>query len=149
MCVFRNDISYKVGDTASYISIFNGINLSEFHYFSENQQTVHLVCDGLAAEVAQGHWSGLEFFNSTHVVVQDQPSIKINKSASVLEFVDIEFAGVDKNKNPTPAVRAAPLPPRLYNVAVRYSALDGTNFTDVKTSTDVAESLFTGNRGGC
>ena len=120
-----------------------------FIIFSENQQTVHLVCDGLASGVAQGHWSGLEFFNSTHVVVQDQPSIKINKSASVLEFVDIEFAGVDKNKNPTPAVRAAPLPPRLYNVAVRYSALDGTNFTDVKTSTDVAESSFMGNRGGC
>ncbi len=44
-------------------------------------------------------------------------------------------------------MRAAPLPPRLFNVAVRYSALDGTNFTDVKTSTEVAESLFTGNRG--
>ena len=107
------------------------------------------MCDGLAPGTARGHWSGLEFFNSTHVVVQDQASIKINKSASILEYVDIEFAGVDKHNNPTPAVRAAPLPPRLYNVAVRYSALDGTNFTDVKTSTDVAESTFAGNRGLC
>lgn len=105
------------------------------------------MCDGLASGTAQGHWSGLEFFNSTHRVVQDEPSIKINKSASILEYVDVEYAGVDRNFNPTPAIRAAPLPPVLYNVAVRYSALDGTNFTDVKTSTDVTESEFTGNRG--
>ena len=108
---------------------------------------MHLVCDGLAEGTALGHWAGLEFFNSSHVVVQDGPSIKINKSASILEYVDIEFAGVDKNKNPTPAVKAAPLPPRLMSVSVRYSAFDGTNFTDVKTSTDVVQSHFTGNRG--
>ncbi len=121
--------------------------LNGFVWFAEHQQTVHLVCDGLAQRTAFGHWSGLEFFNSTHVVVQDEPSIKINKSSSILEYVDVEFAGVDKNNNPTPAIKAAPLPPRLYNVVVRYSALDGTNFTDVKTSTDIVESEFSNNRG--
>ncbi len=57
---------------------------------------MHLICDGLAPGTAVGHWSGLEFFNSTHVRVQDGPSILINKSASVLEYVDVEFAGVDR-----------------------------------------------------
>ncbi len=79
--------------------------------------------------------------------MQNEPSIKINESSSVLEYVDIMFAGVDNVGEPVPAVRASPLPPRLTNVNIMYSALDATNFTDVKTSTYVTDSVLKGNRG--
>ncbi len=118
-----------------------------YFYIAENQQTVHLVCDGIAPRTAIGHWWGLEFYNSTHKVVQNEPSIKINESSSVLEYVDVMFAGVDNVGEPVPAVRASPLPPRLTNVNIMYSALDATNFTDVKTSTYVTDSVLKGNRG--
>ena len=68
--------------------------------FPENQQTIHLECEGLAPGVAADHWWGLEFYNSTHYIYDDpNGAIRINESASILEHVEINFAGVDKVNN--------------------------------------------------
>lgn len=59
---------------------------------AENQQTIHLLCEGLNDQTAVGHWWGLEFYNSTIKVVING-NTKINETASVLENVDIMYAG--------------------------------------------------------
>ncbi|KAI0230770.1 hypothetical protein LSAT2_018882 [Lamellibrachia satsuma] len=111
------------------------------------QKTIHLHCYGLAPQsTAASNWWGLEFYNATlRPVIKG--SIAIYESNSVLENVDILYAGLDPLGNPVPAVRASPTVPRLDGVAIRYCALDATNFTDINASTIVHNSDFELNRG--
>ena len=114
--------------------------------FSVNQQTVHLYCEGLSpTSPAHENWWGLEFYNAT--IRDPGPLININESSSVLQHVDIEFAGVDQASNPVPAVRASPSVPHLIDVTIKHCALDATNFTGVSSSTTIHKSEFTNNRG--
>ena len=116
------------------------------HFIVEHQQTIHLKCYGLAPGVAVGHWSGLEFFNTT-TALSINDAVIINEASSQLEYVDLEYAGVTQFGDPTPAIRADPYAPSLKHVTIRYSALDGTNFTNVRTSTIVEDSHIHNNRG--
>ena len=117
-----------------------------FLYLPANQQTVHLKCYGIAPEKGRGYWWGLEFYNST-LRTSVEGSIRINESASRFKHVDILYAGVAPNGDPVPAVRAQPLAPHLFDVTIRYSALDATNFTNIKSSTLVHKSEISHNRG--
>lgn len=88
----------------------------------------------------------MEFYNSTHYMsIVD--SIVINETKSVLQHVDIMFAGVDRAMNSVPAVRAGPTVPHLIDVTIQHCALDGTNFTGIFSSTVVHQSRFINNRG--
>ena len=117
-----------------------------FTHLLDNQQTVHLRCHGLADNVAQNYWKGLEFYNSTSQLYESD-DVSIVKSASVLEFVDIFYAGVDEKRLPVPAVRASPHPPSLMDCNILYSALDGTNFSYAKTETVLKNSVIAFSRG--
>ena len=74
-------------------------------------------------------------------------NIFINESASILQNVDIHYAGVDPRQMAVPAIRASPTVPALVNVTIQHSALDATNFTEVRSSTLVYNSLIQNNRG--
>ena len=116
--------------------------------FLEHQQTIHLKCFGVSTELTEGYWSGLEFSNSTTKLIINN-AIVLNSSASIMRFVDIEYAGVTPFGDPVPAIKAAPYAPLLFNVTISYSALDGTNFTNLKSWTVVEDSYIHDNRGGC
>ncbi len=73
--------------------------------------------------------------------------VRMNITTSVLENIDILYAGVDKLLQPVPAIRASPHAPSLINVKILYSALDATNFTEIKTATIVHNSKLAHNRG--
>lgn len=88
----------------------------------------------------------MEFYNAT-IRIATEGSTKINESNSIFENVDIMYAGVDPAGQAVPAIRASPSVPFLINVNIKHCALDGTNFTDVMSSTVVNKSLFTNNRG--
>lgn len=114
---------------------------------SEQQQTIHLHCYGLAKNNPASHnWWGLEFYN-TSTVVKTSRNVHITESSSVLEYVDITYAGLDKVGEPVPAVRASPTAPHLVHVHIEHSALDATNFTDIKGSTLLENSIIRNNRG--
>ena len=97
--------------------------------------------------LAEGHWSGLEFFNSTTKLIINDNGIIINSSASILKFVDVEYAGVTPFGEPISTIRADPYAPMLYNIRIRNSALDGTNFTNLKSWTIIEDSHIHDNRG--
>jgi hypothetical protein len=114
-----------------------------------HQQTIFLKCYGLSdTNPARGNWWGMEFYNAT-IRIATEGSTKINESNSIFENVDIMYAGVDPAGQAVPAIRASPSVPFLINVNIKHCALDGTNFTDVMSSTVVNKSLFTNNRGWC
>ena len=114
--------------------------------FVDGERTVHLKCEGLAPNVAEDYWKGLEFYNSSKRVVENG-NIQINESASILENVDIYYAGVNADRKPIPAIRASPNPPFIINCTVLYSALDATNFSYAKSSTILKGSSLAYSRG--
>ena len=95
-----------------------------------------------------GHWWGLEFYNTTvKVYKSDDDILRLNETTSELRYVDIMYAGVDDKQQPVPAIRASPTAPHLIDVSIKYSALDATNFTEIKTATYVQNAELAHNRG--
>jgi len=114
-----------------------------------HQQTVHLHCYGLAPDnPARDYWWGLEFYNASKTLSIDD-IIVINESSSVLQNVDIMYAGVAPDLSPVPAIRASPSVPSMVNVTIQNVALDATNFTEVRTSTIVYNCTVSNCRGAC
>jgi len=114
-----------------------------------HQQTVHLHCYGLAPDnPAKDYWWGLEFYNASKTLSVDDV-IVINESSSVLQNVDVMFVGVAPDHSPVPAIRASPSVPSMINVTIRNTALDATNFTEVRTSTIVYNTAVSNCRGAC
>jgi len=114
-----------------------------------HQQTVHLHCYGLAPDnPAKDYWWGLEFYNASKTLSVDD-IIVINESSSVLQNVDVMFAGVAPDRSPVPAIRASPSVPSMINVTIQNVALDATNFTEVRTSTIVYNTAVSNCRGAC
>ncbi|ESN96923.1 hypothetical protein HELRODRAFT_178722 [Helobdella robusta] len=113
-----------------------------------HQRTIHLRCKGLSPHnpAKNEFWSGIEFYNTTTRKVING-HISTNESTSVLQFVDILYAGSGKDGNAIPSLRADPHVPHLYNVRILHSALDAINFTNVHSTTVVHNSTFENNRG--
>jgi len=112
-----------------------------------HQQTVHLHCYGLAPEnPAKDYWWGLELYNASRSLSVDD-IIVINESSSILQNVDIMYAGVDPNHSPVPAIRASPSVPSMVNVTIQHVALDATNFTEVRSSTIIYNCTVSNCRG--
>jgi hypothetical protein len=96
---------------------------------------VYLQCYGLAPDSpARDYWWGLEFYNTSITITVDD-IIAINESSSILQNVDISYAGVSPTFDPVPAIRASPTIPSLVNVTITHVALDGTNFTEALSPT--------------
>ena len=88
ICYF--EICFFVPELPIFFVLWSSTLLA--YIFPENQQTIHLLCEGLHERSAPGWWWGLEFYNSSIKVVTTGHK-KINESASVLEYVDIMYAG--------------------------------------------------------
>jgi len=111
------------------------------------QRTVHLHCFGLSNNsAARDYWWGLELYNASFVQSVDGVS-EINESATILQNVDIMFAGVSPTLDPVPALRASPTVPALKNVTIVHSALDATNYSQVLSSTIIYNTSISNSRG--
>ncbi|XP_074661276.1 protein bark beetle-like [Tubulanus polymorphus] len=113
----------------------------------DNQITAGLVCTGINPIIEDSYWKGLTFFNSTFKLVTSSINRRWNESASILEYVDIMYAGVNETRNLTAALSASPHPPALNNVRIMNNAFDGVNFTEVTGSVKIRNSEFSNNRG--
>ena len=85
-------------------------------------------------------------YNATYTQSVDGVSA-INESATILQNVDIMFAGVSPRLEPVPALRASPTVPALVNVTIMHSALDATNYSEVLSSTIVYNTFISNSRG--
>jgi len=85
-------------------------------------------------------------YNATYVQSVDGVSA-INESSTVLQNVDIMFAGVSPTLDAVPALRASPTVPALINVTIMHSALDATNYSMVLSSTIVYNTSISNSRG--
>ena len=111
------------------------------------QRTIHLHCFGLSNNsAARDHWWGIELYNASYIQSVDGVSA-INESSTILQNVDIMFAGVSPRLDAVPAVRASPTVPALINVTIKHSALDATNYTQVLSSTVIYNTSITNSRG--
>ncbi|XP_064633824.1 protein bark beetle-like isoform X2 [Lineus longissimus] len=108
-----------------------------------NQITVGLDCYGADPILSENYWRGLTFFNSS---IRAKSRTQ-NVSASVLEFVDIMFAGVNSTRNFTAALSASPNPPYLDNCRIMRNGFDGVNFTEVRSEVIIRNSEIAYNRG--
>lgn len=120
----------------------------------DSQLLVGLRCWGIANGSAfVNNWHGLVFANSSsrEMVFGDRTSalynVKMNVSASVLEFVDVSGAGVNVSGHSVAALSASPLVPLLFGVRVFSNAYVGANFTEIKSPLFVTDSEFSGNNG--
>jgi len=110
---------------------------------------VHLHCYGLSNNTAaRDHWWGIELYNATYIQSVDGVS-EINESATILQNVDIKFAGVSPTKRAVPALRASPTVPALINVTILHSALDAMNYSEVLSSTIIYNTSISNSRGAC
>jgi len=111
------------------------------------QRTIHLHCFGLSNNTAaRDHWWGIELYNATYVLSVDGVS-EINESSTILQNVDIMFAGVSPRLHAVPALRASPTIPALINVTIMHSALDATNYSQVLSSTLIYNTSIINSRG--
>jgi hypothetical protein len=108
-----------------------------------NQITVGLECYGVDPLLSENYWRGLTFFNSTI----RKKSRTENVSASILDFVDIMYAGVNSTRNFTAALSASPNPPYLDNCRIMKNSFDGINFTEVRSEVIIRNSEISYNRG--
>jgi len=111
------------------------------------QRTIYLHCFGLSNNsAARDYWWGIELYNATYSQWVDGVSA-INESATILQNVDIMYAGVSPKLDPVPAVRASPTVPSLINVTIMHSALDATNYTEVMSSATIYNTSISNSRG--
>ena len=60
--------------------------------FSGDQRSLYLKCQGVRADIAQAHWKGIQFYNTTYQPNYD-PGNSLNESTSTMKFVDVLYAG--------------------------------------------------------
>lgn len=78
---------------------------SQFPIVLDLQDLVGLNCWGAYSASAKSYWKGLEFYNTTLEEVNLPPTLggslgntRMNVSSSILEYVDILYAGQDKTR---------------------------------------------------
>ena len=119
---------------------------------------ISLVCEGMSNEKASSleNWGGIVFErHPPFETVREYGSVFYNKSKSVLEFVDIRFAGLVNRNDPrfryeyssSSAITVFQYSPRLKNVTIEFSAGNGANFSNLEAPALLTDSLFRFNKG--
>ncbi|KAH8855595.1 Protein bark beetle [Schistosoma japonicum] len=106
---------------------------------TNTQDLVNLNCWGVNTNWFIGYWKGIEIFNATHKEINipeewggSYGNTRLNVSASVLEYVDIQFAGVNRSNYHSAALSSSPYPPILNNICLTYNAYHAINFHRIR-----------------
>ncbi|GAB1605409.1 protein bark beetle-like [Argonauta hians] len=124
-------------------------------HICDGQQTVGFECEGLQPGIAVTHWRGIEFYNSSSVIVtNDTTNTKIEESDSSIWYSDIEYAGLDTFReglvginHPYASLSASPFVPFLDNVTIRHGAYDALNLTYILGEVHIENCTIEDNRG--
>jgi len=126
----------------------------------ENQNLVSLTCEGFDNEIIETYdnWGGILFEKyAPYLTTQPFSAAFYNVSKSVLEYVDIRYAGLTVNRNkpirklydftPGSAVTVFQYAPRLHNLIIEYSLGNGLNYSNIEAPAYMNDCTFRFNRG--
>ncbi|RNA26979.1 bark beetle isoform X1 [Brachionus plicatilis] len=125
----------------------------------EKQNSVGLVCEGFDnhAVSSASNWGGIVFQkHAPFKKIQDYTSVFYNVSQSTLQFVDIQFAGLIRNKNPlkpkydflpSSAITVFQYAPNFNNITIENSIGNGLNYSNIEAPGSLTNSIFRNNRG--
>ncbi|TNN10623.1 Protein bark beetle, partial [Schistosoma japonicum] len=132
------------GNETSEFGLFSCPGLKKKHIIygrniCNTQDLVNLNCWGVNTNWFIGYWKGIEIFNATHKEINipeewggSYGNTRLNVSASVLEYVDIQFAGVNRSNYHSAALSSSPYPPILNNICLTYNAYHAINFHRIR-----------------
>jgi hypothetical protein len=135
--------------------IFN----SNFYEKKDHQQVVGLLCEGFDEQYSRDYenWGGIVFQKYAPYLKQQQfTSVFYNVSQSILEYVDIEYAGLERYNTwlyrnytyqPGSAITVFQYAPRFNNITVQYSLANGLNYSNIEAPALITNSLFRYNKG--
>ncbi|KRX14147.1 HHIP-like protein 1 [Trichinella nelsoni] len=94
------------------------------------------------------HWKGIEFQDAPWLYVPVDGIATKKESRSRLEYVNIWYAGYDKElQNTTAAILARGMPPFMNYVDIKYSARDGIRVIAPDGPVEITNSTIAHNRG--
>ncbi|CAH8434377.1 unnamed protein product [Schistosoma bovis] len=146
------------GNETNKLGLFSCPGLMENISYGRNicdlQDLVNLNCWGVNRKQFIGYWKGIEIINATHKEVNipeewggTYGNTRLNVSASIFEYVDIQFAGVNRSNYQSAALISTPYPPVLYNVRFAYNAHHAINFQRIRGPA-ILENVTTENNHG-
>ncbi|XP_003374613.1 putative scavenger receptor cysteine-rich domain protein [Trichinella spiralis] len=125
----------------------DGIQLSE--NLCQGEDDLGLVCWGPPSFHGwHFHWKGIEFQDAPWLYVPVDGIATKKESRSRLEYVNIWYAGYDKElQNTTAAILARGMPPFMNYVDIKYSARDGIRVIAPDGPVEITNSTIAHNRG--
>ncbi|OQV16716.1 Protein bark beetle [Hypsibius exemplaris] len=98
--------------------------------------------------IQRRHWMGIHFANASYITqFPHGPAVEVNVTQSLLQHVDIFYAGSGPNGQPSSAIEAVGAPPIVRNCTIQFSAFNGLNFTHTTGAAQILESKFRWNKG--
>ncbi|XP_052783699.1 protein bark beetle-like isoform X2 [Mya arenaria] len=156
----RNETDYMLyekpscrGDENSLFACPGAVNIKFGKAICDGQQVIGFQCAGLRPDLAKDHWRGIEIYNATVEQIYDtQERLRYNKTYTFLEYLDIEYAGLDifqgdGMRRGFASISASPFVPIMNNITVSHGAYDGLNLTDIRGDIHMANSTVSHNRG--
>lgn len=134
------------GTERSLLDCPGAVNVSVSRDICDTQDTVGMWCWGANPDVYGANWHGIEMFNATVYALQIG-NVVLNVSKSVLEYVDIEYAGVNSTGHSAAALSASPFAPILQNVTFQFNAYDGVNYSYITSPAFIRDCYMYRNRG--
>ncbi|CAH8431249.1 unnamed protein product [Schistosoma turkestanicum] len=132
------------GNETNQLGLFScpGLMMKNITYgrnICDLQDLVNLNCWGVNPNQFVGYWKGIEIINATHKEVNipeewggSHGNTRLNVSASIFEYVDILYAGVNRSNYQSSALSSTPYPPILNHVYLAYNAHHAINFHKIR-----------------
>lgn len=103
------------------------------------------------------NWGGIVFQRyAPFQKIQEFTSVFYNISQSTLQYVDINYAGLIRNKNilkpkfdflPSSAITVFQYTPKFNNITIENSAGNGLNYSNIEAPGSIVNSVFRNNKG--
>ena len=103
------------------------------------------------------NWGGIIFErHAPFKTMREYDSVFYNVSKSVMEFVDVRFAGLSRNSNklkplydyfPSSAITVFQYSPQFNNITIEYSAGNGLNMSNIEAPSFIANCIVRHNKG--
>lgn len=127
----------------------------------DNQNLVSLTCEGFHNQFIETYdnWGGIVFQKyAPYVTTQPFSAAFYNVSKSVLDYVDVRYAGLTANRNKhirklydyvpaSAAVTVFQYAPKFQNLLIEYSLSNGLNYSNIEAPALLTDCTFRFNRG--
>lgn len=126
----------------------------------DRQNVVGLLCEGFDNQAVEdvANWGGITFHkNAPYQKTQPFMSVFYNRSQSILEYVDVNYAGLVDNPDirrkpnytymPSAAITVYQYAPIFNYLNVEFSMSNGLNYSNIEAPASITNSIFRFNRG--